>query len=515
MTLEGSLSDSHAYEMLVRSVVDYAIYMLDLEGRVVSWNAGAERIKGYAAGEIVGKPFDCFYTAEDRAEGLPELALAAARLDGRFSAEGWRVRKDGGRFWASVVIDPVYDDAHRLVGYAKITRDLTERMELQARLDEAREQLFQSQKLEAIGQLTGGVAHDFNNLLTVIKGSAEMLRDHDLPEARRARYVEAIAETADRAAKVTGQLLAFARRQPLNPEAVDLRTALIALRELMIPLLGSSIRLEIRAPRTAQAVEVDRIQFEAAMINLLINARDAVGGQGRIRVRTDGADRIPACGAEPDQRGDFVCVEVGDDGVGIPPEHIQRIFEPFFSTKGAGLGAGLGLSQVIGFARQSGGDIQVESSPGRGARFRLYLPAAKAEPPPAAARGPVAPPGEALRVLLVEDNDVVGAFARIALEEIGFRPVLVQNAAAALELLAAGETFDVVFSDVVMAGMDGVELGRRIRRDHPTVPVVLASGYSHVLSQEHDHGFELLRKPYSMETLSTALRTAAARAGSG
>jgi len=512
MTRDSPLAESRAYEMLVRSVIDYAIYMLDLEGRVVSWNAGAERIKGYGADEIIGQRFHRFYTPEDQADGRPDRALAAARLDGRFSAEGWRVRKDGKWFWASVVIDPVFDDDHTLVGFAKITRDLTERMEMERRLDEAREQLFQSQKLEAIGQLTGGVAHDFNNLLTVIKGSVDMLRRPDLSDARRARYVEAIGETTERAAKVTGQLLAFARRLSLTPEIVDLRAALTALRELMGPLLRAGLTLDVRLPPAPIHVQVDRVQLESILVNLLINARDAMGGEGRVCVGCDSVDRVPAGGAQAERPGDFVRLDVIDNGVGIEPEHLARIFEPFFTTKAPGVGTGLGLSQAIGFARQSGGDLQVESRPGSGARFSLYLPRATAEA--ALAEPPQKSPpvmGRPVRVLVVEDNEAVGVFARSALEELGFRPILASSAAEALGHLASGEAFDVVFSDVVMAGMDGMELGRRIRREYPALPVVLASGYSHVLAQQQDREFDLLRKPYSVSELSRVLRKAAHR----
>jgi PAS domain S-box-containing protein len=497
------------FRLFVQAVTDYAIYTLDLEGRVTNWNAGAERIKGYRADEIMGQHFSRFYSEEDRKQGTPRMALETARREGRYEKEGWRIRKDGTRFWASVVIDAIRDKSGEVIGFAKITRDITERMEAQNALTQAREALLQSQKMEAIGQLTGGVAHDFNNLLTVIRSSIDLLRRPNLSEDRRRRYIDAIGETVTRGAKLTGQLLAFARRQALKPEVFDVARSIATISDMLATLGGARIRLETHVPEFETFyVNADRSQLDTALVNFALNARDAMNGEGRLSIAVQGLSNIPANHSHPAMRGDFVAISVSDTGSGIPPELLERIFEPFFTTKNVGKGTGLGLSQVFGFVKQSGGDVRVESTLGRGSKFTIFLPrvAAPQGADLAAESAQSLSDGNGVCVLIVEDNPTVGAFAAHTLNELNYDAVLADSADAALaELEKNPSRFDIVFSDVVMPSMSGLELGLEIRRRYPDLPVILTSGYSHVLASDTNHGFELLHKPYSLEEVSKVL----------
>ena len=375
----------------------------------------------------------------------------------------------------------------------------------------AEEALRQSQKLEAIGQLTGGVAHDFNNLLTVIKSSTDLLKRPDLAEERRARYVGAISDTVDRAAKLTGQLLAFARRQALKPEVFAACDSVRALSDMMGTLTGSRIEIVTDLPEKTCFVHADPSQFDTALVNMAVNARDAMDGEGRLVIRVRPVETMPAIRAHVAVPGAFVAVSISDTGSGIPEERLDRIFEPFFTTKGVGQGTGLGLSQVFGFAKQSGGEVTVESEVGRGTTFTLYLPRVAQEARTADAGEPEPlMDGHGTCVLVVEDNVEVGTFAVQTLTDLGYITVLANNAEEALaELARDADRFDVVFSDVVMPGMNGIDLAHRIREEHHDLPVLLASGYSHVLAQNGTYGFELLHKPYSVEQLSRLLRKVA------
>lgn len=380
-----------------------------------------------------------------------------------------------------------------------------------AELVQAQDALRQSQKLEAVGQLTGGVAHDFNNLLTIIKSSTDLLRRPNLGEERRSRYIEAISETVDRAAKLTGQLLAFARRQALKPEVFDVSERVQALAEMLRAVMGSRVRIVTEIEGEGRFVEADVSQFETALINMAVNARDAMDGEGTLTIGVEAVDGMPPVRGHAGTAGPFVAVSVADTGSGIAQDKLGQIFEPFFTTKEVGKGTGLGLSQVYGFVKQSGGDISVESDLGQGATFRLYLPQVEKLPeqPAERLREPrVSAEGRGRRVLVVEDNVEVGRFSTQLLEDLGYVTAWAANAKEALELLEEANGFDAVFSDVVMPGMGGVELGQEIRRRHPDLPVVLTSGYSHVLAQEGRHGFELLQKPYAAEELSRVLRRA-------
>jgi two-component system NtrC family sensor kinase len=376
-----------------------------------------------------------------------------------------------------------------------------------ARRLEAEEALKHGQRLEALGQLTGGVAHDFNNLLTVIRASVDLLRRPHLTEERRLRYIDAISDTVSRAAKLTAQLLAFARRQTLKPEVFEVGQCVRTLSDMIGTLTGTPIEIVTEVPEQPCFINADAGQFETALINLAVNARDAMGGDGRLTIAVRTVAELPGPTPQPGTPHGYVAVSVEDTGVGIPQDRFERIFEPFFTTKQVGQGTGLGLSQVFGFTKQSGGEVIVASEVGKGSTFTLYLPCVPADVRPQQMAAEDAPPigGHGMSVLVVEDNIEVGTFAADALTELGYAPTLVGSAMEALaDLSRNAERYDAVFTDVVMPGMTGLDLAREIRR-HYDLPVVLTSGYSHVLSQDGNHGFEVLQKPYSIEQLARAL----------
>jgi PAS domain S-box-containing protein len=492
------LESERRFRTLVQGVKDYALYMLDPDGRVSNWNTGAEAIKGYKADEIVGQHFSRFYTEEDRARGEPQRALATALAEGKYEKEAWRLRKDGTRFWANVVIDPIHDEEGRLLGFAKITRDITERRRANEELEEARAALFQSQKLQALGELTGGVAHDFNNLMTVIRGSAELLTRPGLSDDKRARYLRAILDTADRASTLTSHLLAFGRRQALKPEVADLNLRLDAFAEMVGRTLGGQFEVALALAPSLPPVEIDLAQLETALLNAAFNARDAMPEGGKLTLATRHL---------PGEAGGEVMVEIADTGSGMSAEVLDRAFEPFFTTKPVGEGTGLGLSQIHGFAAQAGGRAEIKSTPGQGTAVRLILPATDKAFGRGAATEPVAKPPRGLSVLLVEDNDPVREFARHLLDELGYRVVAAASGEEALERLA-GEAIDILFSDVVMPGMSGVELARLARKRDPGLPVLLASGYSEEIVGAAGADFEIVRKPYDLHGIEAALGAA-------
>jgi PAS domain S-box-containing protein len=494
-------SERH-FRLLVNGVTDYALYMLDPTGVVTNWNPGAQRIKGYLPNEIIGQHFSRFYSNADQTAGRPARALRLALESGRYEEEGWRVRKDGTFFWASVVIDPIRDDENRLIGFAKITRDITERREAQQEMEKLQLRLAQSQKLDALGQLTGGVAHDFNNLLMVITGSLNALKKVVGDDPKALRAVQAIDTASQRGAALTSQLLSFARRQSVNPQTIDVRDSIFSVRDVLDTGLGSAIELQIEADNGIWPITVDRAEFETALVNLVINARDAMPQGGNVTVQAKNVFMDDGV-----TKGDFVAIKVRDTGTGIPDDVLAKIFDPFFTTKPIGKGTGLGLSQVHGFVHQAGGTIAVDSELGKGTSFTVCLPRSTAvltrRPEQLSHRGTGT-------VLLVEDNPDVANASTGLLEELGYAVRWASDVDSALGEIAANG-IDLVLSDIVMPGkMDGLALARILKQKHPGLLILLATGYSEA-ARNAAAEFPILRKPYQIHELNEAL----SRLGSG
>ena len=509
---------SAQFAVLVQSIKDYAVYMLDKQGRVISWNSGAERIKGYTADEIRGQHFSRFYTESDRKSRLPTRALRQAVAEGKFEEEGWRVRKDGSQFWASVVIDPIQDANGALIGFAKVTRDITERRQAQDLLDQARERMVHLQKMEAVGQLTGGVAHDFNNLLMVIIGNLEVAQRNAEPEkgsvARLKRAIDSAARGAQRAATLTQRLLAFSRRQPLAPKPIDLNKFVVGEVEFLQRTLGEKIQVEAVGGAGLWKVAADVNQLQAALLNLAVNARDAMPQGGKLTVETGNAFLDEDyCRANPEvQRGQYALIAVTDNGTGMTQEVINRAFEPFFSTKAVGQGTGLGLSQVYGFIKQSGGHIKIYSEPDEGTTVKIYLPRisvdAAAEPEDDSTNQVPAERGET--ILIVEDDDDVRAYLVDTLHDLDYRVLRAHGSVAALEFLQQDTRIDLLLTDVVLPGMNGRELSRKAQSLRPGLKVLYMTGYSRnaiVHQGRLDADVELIQKPITQDQLSARIRT--------
>jgi PAS domain S-box-containing protein len=492
------------FRLLVQGVTDYAIYMLSPEGTVTNWNSGAERIKGYTHDEIVGSHFSRFYTPEDQAAGVPKRALSTAATAGRFEAEGWRVRKDGTRFWAHVIIDAIHDDEGKLLGFAKITRDLTEKKRTAEALEAANAALYQAQKMESIGQLTGGIAHDFNNLLSVLSSGLEVLAMQRGGEGGDTRTVESMRRAVDRGARLTQQLLAFARQQPLQAETRSLNRIITAFEPVLRRAGTTGIEFEVDLDRKAHSATIDSARFESALLNLVVNARDAMPDGGRIVIATSNvtlghheAGSLPA--------GEYVKVTVSDTGTGMPPEVVARAFEPFFTTKEVGKGTGLGLSQVYGFIKQSDGEVVIESRPGKGTTIAIYLPAVVAEAQEDRR-------SHVERVLIVEDEPDLMDVAASLFTSMGYDVLTASSGREAMDLLEQRD-IDILFTDVVMPnGMDGLQLATYTRTHYPDTKIMLASGYPlPALKQRHGHdlnAFAFVNKPYRLADLARTLRSA-------
>ncbi len=499
------------FRVLVDGVIDYAIYMLDPNGIVTTWNSGAERLKGYGATEIVGQPFSTFYTPEDRNRRLPAHALAEAERTGRYEAEGWRVRKDGARFWAGVVLDRIAGPDGRLIGFAKVTRDLTERKLAAERLEEARAALAQAQKMEAIGQLTGGIAHDFNNLLTVISGNAEIMLGWSVLDPAKTRHMlGGIQRAAERGAHLTQQLLAFARQQPLRPQSHSVRALLGSFEAVLRRAAGDLAELEFNLATGPDFTLIDGPQFEVALLNLVVNARDALPRGGAIRIGTrvesiGGAHLVAAV-----ETGDYVVITVEDRGEGMTPETKVRAFEPFFTTKATGKGSGLGLSQVYGFVTQSGGQVRIDSALDVGTTITLYLPVDAAAQAQAAADRAAQRAGSAARVLVVEDDPDVMETAIAMLRQLGFEVLTAPEAVSALNVLRREPRIDVLFTDMVMPqGVTGIELARKARAMQPRLKVLLVSGFPMTAPPAElasDKDFTFVGKPYRWSEIAEILR---------
>lgn len=487
---------------LIEGIRDCAIFMLDSSGNIISWNPGAERIKGYSTAEIVGRHFSEFYTPEDRHAGVPARALNTAERTGKFEGEGWRVRKDGTKFWASVLIDALRTPEGDLICFAKITRDMTERRLMQ-------EQLNQSQKMEAIGQLTGGVAHDFNNLLTVVLGNLDSL-SQELPadQARWRRRVDHAMRAAERAASLTQQLLAFARRQPLRPKPVEINKLLAGWTDLIRRTLPENVNIRRIEDDAAGMAEVDANQLENALLNLVVNARDAMPGGGTLTIQTASL-RLTEDDTRllPDLKpGNYVVIYVTDTGAGMTQEVLDRALDPFFTTKPLGQGTGLGLSQVFGFVKQSGGHLKMYSRPGHGTTVKIYLPQMSTDQEPSADSAPAPIKNSARRetILVVEDNDAVRSFTTDTLREFGFNVIEAVDASEALKILDRSRGVDLIFTDIGLPGLNGRELAATVQRRYSNIRLLFTSGYAQMPSPTTSRALmdiPLLSKPFTRAQL--------------
>jgi len=493
---EGQQAKEEQFRLLVQGVTDYAIYMISPLGLITNWNAGAERFKGYTEVEVLGTHFSRFYTLEDRDRGLPDSALDTALHQGRYENEGWRVRKDGTRFWAHVIIDPLFSELGELLGFGKITRDITERRETELALEKAKEALFQSQKLEALGKLTGGIAHDFNNLLAVISNGLEIIgMKNNAPELRS--ILDSMKSAAVRGARLNQQLLTFARKQPLQFSEVHVNELIYSFEDVLRRVCDPRVGFEIELVPGLHKVLMDAVQFEAALLNLVTNSRDAMSQGGRLRISTSNVQlaeaevgRLPA--------GPYVRITVSDTGSGIPPDIVARVIEPFFTTKPVGEGTGLGLSQVYGLVQESRGELKIDSIPGECTTISMYLPAHSLAPEPDPDRDR---PRRVGRALIVDDQPEVLSATVQLFRIMEFDVLSASSGSDALRILQRRPDIDLLFTDVIMPGMNGVSLAIEARKINSDIEVLLASGYpgEALVNQGHDAAsFTLIRKPYSL-----------------
>ena len=529
------------FRVLVDTVQDYAIFMLDPEGRVQSWNRGAQALKEYSAAEIIGQHFSKFYPPEDVASRKPTRELEAAMRDGRVEDEGWRLRKDGTRFWANVVITRLTDDHGKVLGFAKVTRDLTQRRAMEEAQREANvllerrvaertaelraaEQkrhelelrLLESAKMEAIGRLAGGVAHDFNNMLTVIKGNVELLReggDGVAVETRRDALAE-VADAAERSAELTRQLLAFSRRQILIPRVLDVNEIVQGMLPMLNRLIGENIRVTTALAPDLLRTNADPSQIEQVILNLVVNARDAMPEGGDLAVETLNVklDEVYAARRPEVRPGSYVMLAISDTGIGMDEATRARVFEPFFTTKGAGKGTGLGLATVHGVVRQSGGHVHVYSEQGHGSTFKVYLPATALAPEHVrgSAEEPCAVARPGARILLVEDEAAVRRLARAILTGMGHAVTEADDGEHALAVVARSRVqIDILVTDVVMPGMSGVQLYQQLREIYPELRVLYMSGYTEnavVHQGVLDPDVHFLQKPFTRDALCGKVR---------
>ena len=495
------------FRLTVGQVHDYAIYMLDPQGRVATWNAGAERTKGYAAAEILGRHFSCFHTLEDIAVGRPEWVLRTAEYKGHALDEGWRVRKDGSRFWAEAVLTAIRDERGQLRGFAEVTHDLTNRKQLE-------QQLLQSQKVEAIGRLAGGVAHDFNNILTAMIGYCQLTLDElkdDHPA--RANVVE-IAAAAERAAALTRQLLAFSRKQTLQPKVLDLNAVVGDMDKMLRRLIGEDIELVTKLTPGIGSVKADPGQLEQVILNLAVNARDAMPSGGRLILETANTtlDEHYAQHHQEVKPGDYVVLAVTDTGSGMTDEVKSRLFEPFFTTKPQGKGTGLGLATCYGVVKQSGGHISVYSELDRGTTFKVYLPRVNE----AVTATPAAPSAATSRggnetILLVEDDPAVRGLNARLLRAKGYSVIEAGNGEEALRVASQkrDNPIALLLTDVVMPEMGGKELAERFHATQPDTKVLFCSGYTQEAidrNGELEPGTAFLQKPFTPLVLANKIR---------
>jgi PAS domain S-box-containing protein len=504
-------------KLLVEGVTDYAIYMLDPNGRVTTWNAGAERIKGYSANEIIGQSFERFFAEEDRAAGVPGKLLDRARETGRYESEGVRLRKDGSRFRSHAVVNALHDSAGRLVGFAKITRDITARVEAEKSLRHVQEQLAQSQKMESLGQLTGGMAHDFNNALAIILSALQLgeraIDRGDMDRVRR--FIADAIESAQHAGELVHRLLAFSRQQPLSPKPLDVNGLVRNMSEILRRTLGEHVQVETVLAGGLWNIKADQNQLENALINLATNARDALPEGGRLTIETSNAHLDDHYAAEHMNvpPGQYVLLAVSDTGLGMTSEQIGKAFEPFFTTKGAGRGTGLGLAQVYGFLKQSGGHARIYSEVGHGTTVKLYFPryvgALERETITDSTTVPLGTQDEV--ILVVEDQPGVRKLAAQGLRELGYTVLEAEGADTALEILRQRDDVALLFTDVVMPDLDGRKLADAALEFRPGLKVLFTTGFTRnaiIHKGTIDPNTNFIAKPFKLEELARKVREA-------
>jgi PAS domain S-box-containing protein len=494
-------------DVILNCIYDHAIFSLDLEGNITSWNIGAEKVKGFTEAEIIGRNFSCFYSAEDAAAGLPQKALAEARETGRYETQGWRMRKNGDRFWADVLVHPIRDTFGKTTGFVKITRDVT----LQHQLELLKEDYNQAQKQEMIGKLTGGVAHDFNNLLTVIEAGHQLVAKYS-GDSRISRVLEVSKIAIDKNRKLIAQLLAFSRQQVLKPAATNINDTISVFDVLIEKAVEGYHRVDWNLARDLPQTYTDSGQLQSALLNLIVNARDAMAGAGRIKIFTElqclkatnfkAPHNVPA--------GDYVVIGVTDNGAGMSEEVRERAVEPFFTTKDVGKGAGLGLSQCYGFARQSGGTLVIDSVEGGGTTVRIFLPALASE-------GKLAAISNHRTVLLVDDEYAIRSLVGEMLRGLGHTVLEAEDARDALQQLQTNASIDYLFTDIIMPnGINGLELLEEARSIRPGLPALLASGYSrqvlrNIAQLQDDVMF--MQKPYTIDKVQAHIKLTERPAG--
>jgi len=509
MAEETLKQSEEQFRLLVQSVTDYAIYMLDPRGHLTNWNLGAQRIKGYLPEEVIGKHFSMFYTPEDRAAGEPLRTLSIATNEGRFENKGWRVRKDGTRFLAHVVVDPIWGETGTLLGFAKITRDVTEVTQAQQALEQTREALFQAQKMQAIGQLSGGIAHDFNNLLTVILGNLEIVRKRLADDPKIVRLLDNATQGALRGVSLTQRMLAFARRQELKSEPVDLPALIQGISGLLRSSLGPSVVLETRFPQGVEPVMADVNQLELALLNLATNARDAMPNGGTITISSREAEASDG-NRLSSIAGRYVCLSVSDTGLGMDEVTLASAMDPFFTTKGLGKGTGLGLSMVHGFIEQLGGRFILKSRKDHGTTAEMWLPVAlEGSASARVVEQNSTPDIPRLCVLVIDDDSLVLTSTCLLLEDLGHRVISATSGRQGLELFEVNPSIDLVITDMAMPQMSGAQLADAIRRLKPDVPIILATGYAERL-EGFAAGLPRLSKPFTqlnlVETIASAMK---------
>jgi PAS domain S-box-containing protein len=498
------------YRTRLAAIVDSsedAIIGKDLNGIITEWNRGAERMYGYTAEEIVGKPLVTIVPA-DRHEEVARILETIRSGESVKYLESVRIAKDGKLLNVSITVSPIRDTSGKIVGASTIARNITDQRR-------AEDQLRQAQKMEAIGRLAGGVAHDFNNVLGIILACSELLRDRVSATPGLRQYVENIRKASDRGASLTRQLLAFSRRKPANPIVMDVNERLRETTKLLRPLMGDDVEVMLVNRGGAALIEADPGQIDQIVMNLAVNARDAMpkGGKLILEISTVNFDEAFARHHPPMTPGNYVLLAVSDTGYGMDQSIISRIFEPFFTTKEIGKGTGLGLSTVYGIVQQSGGQIFVYSEPEKGTTFKVYLPSAeeKIERGPSETQPELAKAAEAT-ILLVEDDELIRGLTRQMLEEHGYRVVEACDAVSALKLVQTnGNRFDLVLTDVVMKGMSGPELVRELNQSNLAPKVVYMSGYTGELMGEQDFensGLTLLEKPFTRASLLNAVSDA-------